>query len=389
MANGFPWGVFSANTLRPMMSDILRSDGHTAGPHLNKETSITLLQNIEKHGLDAALKDLRAEKILDAPPSAKRKHRDAQSVSAPAAPRTRARNPDAKEGLLTRRQAAQSRGDNISPTRSWKPAARKLKNDDVKPKSTGQVFDGVEIERETEEPESDEVEAGSDVDAEGEVVDDAIELETGTSSLENSNKENDVTLTELANADTDNDADGEDVPHPEDIGSPTPEITVEHTEPPQFAVEPSDIEEARLNPDVPEIGSPAPQITVEPTDDQIEEARLNHDASLDIGSPAPEITIEPLADDGDDEQIQFEFEAENGYSEERAGTPLNPEYSIEVFSPTSVQHDSDDEMWVIKGINGNSKACKRQAGDSGPLIELLPKICDGYTCTFPSVLLYP
>jgi hypothetical protein len=43
-------------------------------------------------------------------------------------------------------------------------------------------------ERETEEPESDEVEAGSDVDAEGEVVDDAIELETGTSSLENSNK---------------------------------------------------------------------------------------------------------------------------------------------------------------------------------------------------------
>jgi hypothetical protein len=80
-----------------------------------------------------------------------------------------------------------------------------------------------------------------------------------------------------------------------DIGSPTPEITVEHTErqikerlnhhiigspAPQFAVEPSDIEEARLNPDVPEIGSPAPQITVEPTDDQIEEARLNHDVSL-------------------------------------------------------------------------------------------------------------
>lgn len=196
--------------------------------------------------MDAALKDLRAEKIPDAPPSAKRKHREsndadigassfeplkkrgrprkvdpgpsAQSVSAPAAPRTRARNPDPRDGLLTRRQAAQSRGDNISPTRSWKPAARsprkataskkdgsgatssKLKNDGVKPKSTGQVFDGVEIvkrphsyvgkgkERETEEPESDEVEAGSDVDAEGEVVDDAIELETGTSSLENSNK---------------------------------------------------------------------------------------------------------------------------------------------------------------------------------------------------------
>lgn len=31
---------------------------------------------------------------------------------------------------------------------------------------------------------------------------------------------------------------------------------------------------------------------------------------------------------------------------------LNPEYSIEVYSPTSAQHDSDDETWVASGVNG-------------------------------------
>jgi hypothetical protein len=45
----------------------------------------------------------------------------------------------------------------------------------------------------------------------------------------------------------------------------------------------------------------------------------------------------------------------------RAGTPLNPEYSIEVHSPGSAQHDSDDEMWVINGINGS----RLQALDGG------------------------
>ncbi|KAF7361373.1 hypothetical protein MSAN_01170100 [Mycena sanguinolenta] len=156
-----------------------------------------------------------------------------------------------------------------------------------------------------------------------------------------------------------------------EIGSPAPEITVDGIE----AARPKG--QDALIPDVPEIGSPAPQIAIEPTDDQIEEARLNHDVmAFDIGSPAPEISIEPMAED-DGEEIQFEpmdgvtvVQVEgNGHTEEggflharprprleiqRAGTPLNPEYSIEVFSPGSVQHDSDDEMWVTRGINGTS-----------------------------------
>jgi len=159
--------------------------------------------------------------------------------------------------------------------------------------------------------------------------------------LKNSNKENEGMLFEIANAETDVDAEGEEI------------IPAE------------------------EIGSPAPQITVEPTDDQIEEAR-NHDVAIEIGSPAPEITIEPMADDGGIDPIE-----ENGHSETggllrprpridtRAGSvELNPEYSIEVYSPTSAQHDSDDEMWVAGGINGNSEGLQAAGGGLERLDDL-------------------
>ncbi|KAJ6558125.1 hypothetical protein B0H19DRAFT_1150011 [Mycena capillaripes] len=484
MSAEFPWTVFSANTLRPMMADVMRYGGFK-GVTFNKEESISLLQKIEKHGLDAALKELGdetgAEADVDAPAvsgssvkrkrkqeaetngdadisvsapvpstsaktrtrttaSVKRRHGEepadadngavsseparkrgrgpgrprkvplepgAEVVSSASASRTRGRNSDLGEGLLTRRHAAEARGENIPSTRSSRPARKTSKKDGgssvsapaaaskplSKPKSKGQVFDGVEIvkrpqsyvgkgkERETIDAVGDGVEhEGSDVDAEGELVDDAMEPQTGTS--ENSNKENEITITEVANEDTDIDAEGE-VPFPDGIGSPAPQkatlptdgvghlnhdVTIDIGSPPPEVINGQDL----LLPE--HIGSPAPQITVEPTDDQIEEARLNHDISIDIGSPAPEITIEPLADDGDDDGDEIQFEG-NGFSEEggllhprlrldiaRAGTPLNPEYSIEVYSPGSAQHDSDDEMWVIRGINGNSEGLRAAGG---------------------------
>ncbi|KAJ7629511.1 hypothetical protein DFH06DRAFT_1225942 [Mycena polygramma] len=555
--DGFPWSVFSANTLRPMVSDIFRSNGMPLD-RLDKEESIALLQKIEKHGLDTALKDItttgkknasasappganasgsgsakrkrkETEQVDAAPPvasasgrvstrakrkheepelddadngaaseqrvstRAKRKHEEpelkdtdigtaatggrtstrakrkrdepdvdngaaaprkrapgrsrkagpeTETVSSPVSPR-RGRNSDPGEGLLTRRQAAQARGESI-PTRSWKSTSRTRKistagapngtGDSVsagsKPKSKG-VFDGVEIVKRPQsfvgKGKEREIEAGddgSDVDAEGEVVDDGMEQETGTSSLENSNKENEATITDLANEETDADVDaeGEDVfIIPDEIGSPVPQsasepadeaqlnylVAIDRGSPPPVGTVGEDCllpdgssvphsaskstdEEAQLNhlvtidggspppentmsEDLPlpeHIGSPAPQITVEPTDDQIEEARLNQDVSMDIGSPAPEIRIEPIADDG--EEIEFE---ENGFSEEggllrvrpqidiaRAGTPLNPEYSIEVFSPGSAQHDSDDETWVTSGMNGNSEGLRAAGG---------------------------
>ncbi|KAJ7119600.1 hypothetical protein C8R44DRAFT_982292 [Mycena epipterygia] len=428
--SGFPWNVFSANTLRPMMVDVLRSAGRS-NMRLNKEESIALLQKIEKHGLEAAFRDYPAGTNASAS-SSKRKHeepneeeREASSeptrkrgrprkglgpatASAPvtSASRTRGRisDPgpalDAGQGLLTRRQAAQARGENVPPTRSWKSATRSPRKSaqkaseaadasasaPPKPKSKGQVFDAVVIvkrpnsyvgkgkDRETVEMAKDEVDeqdGASDADAEGEIVEDGIEMET--SSLENSNKENDMTLLEIANADTDNevdadtgadedagagadadaDAEGDIIPV-EEIGSPAPQITIERTD--------DQIEEARNNDVTIEIGSPAPEITI---------------PAEEIGSPAPEITIEPMADDGAMEELE-----ENGYSEHggllrpridipRAGS-LNPEYSIEVFSPTSEQHDSDDEMWIAGGINlnGNNEGLRVAGGGLGPLDAL-------------------
>ncbi|KAJ7475092.1 hypothetical protein B0H11DRAFT_2034095 [Mycena galericulata] len=323
----FPWNVFSANTLRPMMGDILRSGGYLASLKINKEDSIALLQKIERLGLEAALKEppvssepsistskRKHEESNDADPESsapapkKRGRKSRQETSggddAPVASATRssARKSDAGHGLLTRRQAAQARGDNIPATRSWKPAARSPRKASQKasggsasaplptskPKSKGQVFDGVELVkrpdsqvgkgkgkgREAETEADGAEEGGGDEDAEGELIDDTIEVDT--SSLENSNKENDhPTFFEIANADTDVDADGEDIAPPEDIGSPPP------------------------------------QITVEPTDDQIEEAR-NHEVTLEVGSPAPEITIEPMADEGGMEQIQENEHGANG-----------------------------------------------------------------------------
>ncbi|KAF8147760.1 hypothetical protein K438DRAFT_1779860 [Mycena galopus ATCC 62051] len=453
MSNGFPWTVFSANTLRPMVADIFRSGGRPC-TQLKKEASINLLQNIEKHGLEAALKEI----IGDAPnenAGKKRKQPEeeeagsnaepsseplrkrgrprkvpleprnaiSETVSAPAATsRSRGRYaPTVEEGLLTRRQAARTRGDNVPAPRSPRKAAPAKKtpaqaggsrsgarsSNNIKPKSTGkkffkldageddnnesishakpnstgkQLFDGVEIsrrpnsyvgkgkgkERETRDDEAE----WSDVDAEGEDVE-VEEPETASSILENSNKENEESPIKVADADVDTEGEAP-LPEVREIGSPAPEITIDHIE----AARPKG--QDALIPDVPEIGSPAPQIAIEPTDDQIEEARLNHDVmSVDIGSPAPEITIEPMAED-DGEEIQFEAETEvtvqtvqfegNGHTEaggfldtrvrprleiQRAGTPLNPEYNIEVFSPGSAQHDSDDEMWVASGINGS------------------------------------
>ncbi|KAJ6491570.1 hypothetical protein DFH09DRAFT_369651 [Mycena vulgaris] len=413
----FPWTVFSANTLRPMIADVLRSAGKSTSLRLNREQSLALLEKIEKHGLEAALKDDLPENDNASASTSKRKREELNDSASSAQPKPKRGRPpkdsagpngeqaasvsvsrargrtsasDPGQGLLTRRQAAQARGENGPPTRSWKNGARQPRKTaqkasggsgsvsaPSKPKSKGQVFDGVVLvkrpvsyvgkgkAREQEEPEKDEVEEqeqdqldGSDEDAEGEVVDDGIEMEVETememesSSLENSNKENDRSLLEIANADTSTDVDAED-------------------------------EEA-----IPaeEIGSPAPQITVEPTDDQIEDAR-NHDVSIEIGSPAPEIRIEPMADDGAMDEIEFEFEGngaenENGFSVRggllrpridthlRAGSvELNPEYSIEIYSPTSVQHDSDDEMWVAAGVNGHGNV-RAAGGGLGPLDAL-------------------
>ncbi|KAJ7117908.1 hypothetical protein C8R43DRAFT_1036869 [Mycena crocata] len=327
----FPWTVFSANTLRPMMADVFRSGGHPSSlsGRLNKEQSLALLQKIEHHGLETALKDLNVSLNNASASTSKRKHEPNDSSEPPkkrgrarnepsgpsgervttlSAPRTRGSISDPGQGLLTRRKAAQVRGEKVPPMRSWKPATRSPRKASKKnasgvtsgaprPKSKGQIFDGVEILKRPNsyvgkgkgraKPETDgdatpesEQEGNSDEDAEGEIVD-----EVEMSSLENSNKENEATFLEIANAD-DTDADDEDI-------IPTEEI-----------------------------GSPAPQITIEPTDDQIEEGR-NHDVSIEIGSPAPEITIEPIADDGDmEDQIEFE---ENGHLER--GALLRPRIS--------------------------------------------------------------
>ncbi|KAJ7736714.1 hypothetical protein DFH07DRAFT_842548, partial [Mycena maculata] len=247
----FPWTVFSANTLRPMIADILRSGGYT-GIQLNKESSLALLQKIEKQGLKAALEELPSNKVGTSASTSKRKQevpneaeaevdpdsseparkrgrasRKAASASAevpaPSASRTRnSRHSDPGEGLLTRRQSAAVRGEKVPPTRSWKPAprsprklapkaARVLRTSvsaplpTPKPKSKGRVFDGVELvkvkrpasyvgkgkARETDDTDANGVEGEEDDecddDAEGELIDDHI-VEVDTFSLENSNK---------------------------------------------------------------------------------------------------------------------------------------------------------------------------------------------------------
>ncbi|KAJ6632566.1 hypothetical protein B0H10DRAFT_1977850 [Mycena sp. CBHHK59/15] len=390
----FPWYIFSANTLRPMVQDVLRSTGDSSR-RLNKEDSLNLLRNIEKHGLDAALKGF-SDQSNASPSTSKRKHEEPdekETISAepkrkrgrpkakepsdkpdttdvqnaPASPR-KGRSSDPGPGLLTRRQAAQTRGENVSQTRSWKPvtrsprkapkASKKVSDGSVdvsppqsaaKPKSKGQVFDGVELLKRPEssvgkgkekagsetQVEGEDQEDGSDEDAEGEIIEDGIEVET--SSLENSTKENDRTFLDIANAYDSMDAEGDDLVPPK------------------------------------EIGSPAPQITIELVADQIEEAR--NTTSMEIGSPAPEIMIESTAD----EETLLD---QNGHTEHgdllrprihtRAlSVELNPEYIIEVFSPTSAQHDSDDEMWVPGGVNGSSSESLRAAsGGLGPLDSL-------------------
>ncbi|KAK7028314.1 hypothetical protein R3P38DRAFT_2935332 [Favolaschia claudopus] len=465
---GFPWDVFTANTLRPMMSDVLRAGGYPPSNRLTKEESLELLKNIEKTGLAAALKQIMKTETsstkakrkqpdeeedesasqpngADVGESSSRPQRkrgrqpraqqpnDAETISSASRPQTRNANANAnaesisapprtraqtsttvREGMRPRRQASsrpRATTGAASSTRSVQPAARPRKTVAAAPKknsaggsktvsappvSSGaakptsqKFFDGIELMKrppsyvgkgkgKEQEPGAD---ADSDVDAEGEVdVDETVEPTAKPVPVdETQHNENEPTLTELANAETDNDAESDDVritlSQSPKQSSPAPQITVERLEPMDAGL-PKD--PAVLLTEVEEIGSPAPQISIVATDDQIEAARLNHDVmSVDIGSPAPQITIEPMAEDepqesmfnepGNDFTIQFDDEnGFNGFAEAdgflrarppgieipRAGTPLNPEYNIEVFSPGSAQHDSDDEMWVANGING-------------------------------------
>ncbi|KAJ7641479.1 hypothetical protein FB45DRAFT_900307 [Roridomyces roridus] len=423
----FPWTVFSANTLRPMVAEIMRS-GNCANPGLNKEASLALLEKIEKHGLDTALKDYapakgaaststaskrkhaeepdeddededgaepppkrrgsrasrrrdqekeeEQEEATDSPRRSSRRRAKAdqeeddeeEEVSAPlpkrrgrppkrrdedqvaAAPKRRGRPPKQSTsvsapvrastrsrsrpgpGLQTRRQAAQSASAR-SPVKP-KPASVRSRSGARKavgasaPLSTGKpkskaIFDGVELVKRPESQRGKDVvlangvngDVGlSDEDAEG----DMDGMEVDASSLENSNKENDRSLLDIANAES----------------GTEPDIDLPPSE---------------------EIGSPAPQINVEPIDDQIEEAR-NNELSFHIGSPAPEITIEPTAEEGGLE--------ENGHTsadgllrprlEIRAGSvELNPEYTIQVFSPAPSQHGDDEDQWDGEAANVN------------------------------------
>lgn len=127
--------------------------------------------------------------------------------------------------------------------------------------------------------------------------------------------------------------------------------------------------------------------------------------TLDIGSPAPEITIEPLADDGDDEEIQFEFEAENGYSEEGGLLRPRPRLGMCFCALVSMLrgmrylsidfqiYNARERRLILNTVSrcshrqaysttqttrcglsrvstATARACKGQAGDSGPLIEV-------------------
>ncbi|KAJ7471923.1 hypothetical protein FB451DRAFT_1251427 [Mycena latifolia] len=266
---GFPWTIFNSNTLRPMMVDVLRAAGHehagSTGNRMKKEESLALLRKVEEHGLDAALKDFPIEpdgasaSASASASTSKRKHqapaqddasaeparkrgraRQTPAAEEPAAPRTRSKASDSRQGLLTRRQAAQARGDNLPPTRSWrastsarqprKPSQKAVAGSSSisaplpakpKPNSKAQVFDGVVLIKRPEsyagkgkareQTQELEEEGGSDEDADGEVVEDGVEIES--SSLENSNKENDPTFLGIANAETDGevDAEGEDI----------------------------------------------------------------------------------------------------------------------------------------------------------------------------------
>nr|GAT44898.1 predicted protein [Mycena chlorophos] len=72
MADGFPWDIFSANTLPSMIADVHRARG-LSSKTLNKDESLALLRRIEEHGLDTALKSTRKhEEVEEEEPKPKR-----------------------------------------------------------------------------------------------------------------------------------------------------------------------------------------------------------------------------------------------------------------------------------------------------------------------------
>ncbi|KAF7313273.1 acidPPc domain-containing protein [Mycena kentingensis (nom. inval.)] len=312
----FPWDSFSANTLRAMAADVYKSQD-MPNPVPNKAETIALLEKIEKFGLEKALKSASSSK---------------------------------KAAVEDESASVRTRG--------------KRKHNDVEEEDEAAVNgdEGDEEDGEGDEEDESSLQASN---KENEVS--LLELATTrTEDDEVINRENDISLLEIATGRTE---EGDDEVH-KGVEMPEPEP-----------------EKAGPAPEEPEppIGSPVPA-NEQPTDDQIEEARL-HDSSIGaMAAPAendtPEITIEPTADEASGSGSHV---AENGHATDngdgqgllrpriitsREGSvPLNPEYSIEVYSPASAVHDSDDENWVAKGVNGKGDGSR---GTGGGLAELAP-----------------
>ncbi|CAK5263631.1 unnamed protein product, partial [Mycena citricolor] len=454
----FPWDVFSANTLRPMVADILRQrQGNGPALKLDKQESLQLLQKIESDGLNSALRSLSAQSkeskqstrkrkqeeppVEEARPSRKRGKQVLESpepsISAPARMSLRSQKTDAPEPAHSRSLVSSTaisvgrstRRTQIAPvhtsapeearkTRTWRVlekasepflspskrqrvprilsspqpliASKRTSRAAGRKKSTSaittshgmstvtrgvgrktkakvigtarpprlsraarksvsskpaSVFDGVELLRAkrlaggNEATTADEGnpagghDGDEDRDAEGDVEADVPQadhqFDASSSEMSNSNKENEAepsTLTGIADAET-----------------PRTDL---------------------LDDLLVSEGTPAPQIGVPPV-----EAR---DIGLATGSPTPHINVEAMGS----EENQVHHPMQPGGSNITANlltiqtqgaratsVDLNPEYSIQVFSPGSVQHNPDEEQWVPDRFQDGHPAGPTSAGD--------------------------
>ncbi|KAF7290595.1 acidPPc domain-containing protein [Mycena indigotica] len=317
----------------------------------------------------------RPPKTISAPSASRSRARQSlsrvsTSRKAPAQPRVSARiraasaSPKKRSASLSPRKGrrpAQPRV--VGRPRAVKPRPRQRNKSAAAKTRRKLVFDGVELPKFLPAGSLNALVNGNDDDEDMPSVlqtedEDAIGEDADLSSLQNSNKENEASLLEIATARTD---EGEEVPNPMDIDMGS---EPDHGDAQDRALEPTDID------------SPMPQEHTVATDDQIEEARL-HGSAIGIDLDAPEITIEPIAGSGvtsmpvENGQVPAPANGEasgNGLlrptiiTAREGSVELNPEYRIEVFSPTSA---IDDEAPGANWVNGT-------ASDENAAAEAIP-----------------
>ncbi|KAF7293254.1 acidPPc domain-containing protein [Mycena chlorophos] len=286
----------------------------------------------------------------------------AASASTRSSPRKKSASVSPRKQQHHRAQRAVGRPRALAKPPGRRPRA--LSKPKPKPKAKAKmVFDGVELRKflpagaklvngHVDEDEEMPFASDADIDAPGEVVTEDAQ------SMHNSNKENEASLLEIATAQTD---EGEDTANGMDLDVVSP---------------PADPEPEPPVDEEPKVGSPPPQLPEKPTDDEIEEARL-HDSTIGTEQDAPEITIEPTAEDAAAAASGSGSAEANGGDgtllrptlilAREGSVELNPEYNIEVFSPTSAV---GDESWIpnpkrtVGGVYGYGQDAVAEGGSS-------------------------